>query len=115
MLQKKVEEFMLSLVIIIINITDSELTNNSADSWGGGIFLYSPTNVHITKTVITGNRGNPWGGGIYTELGNVYISESELTHNNADYGAAMYSYSSVSISDSNITNNVAKACVLYIQ
>ena len=96
----------------IINITDSELTNNSADSWGGGIFLYSPTNVHITKTVITGNRGNPWGGGIFTELGNIYISESELTSNNADYGAPTYSYSSVSISDSNITNNVAKAGVL---
>ena len=66
------------------------------------------------KTVINGNKAD-WGGGIHMELGTLNISESELTGNRGDYVAAMYSYSSVSISDTVITNNVAKAGALFIQ
>ncbi|XP_064390022.1 uncharacterized protein LOC135337933 [Halichondria panicea] len=97
----------------IFSIFKCNITNNSAHRWGGGVYYYA-CNAYIVKTVINGNKAD-WGGGINIELGTLNIFESELTGNRGNYGAAMYSYSSVSISDTVITNNVAKAGALFIQ
>lgn len=47
-----------------LNIKDGTLTENSAQNYGGGVFLYDATNVTISGGTLTGNSARRFGGGV---------------------------------------------------
>ena len=96
-----------------VSISNSELTNNSAD-WSGAIYVISGS-VSISNCELTNNSADSAGGAIGVISGNVSISNSELTNNSADWSGAIYVISgSVSISNCELTNNSADHGVIYI-
>ena len=89
-----------------VSISDSELTNNSAGSDGGAIGIYTG-GVSISNSTLSKNKAD-YGGAIRVSLGNVSISYSTLSKNEADYGGAISIFSgTVSISDSTLKKNSA--------
>jgi hypothetical protein len=69
----------------VVNITDSTLSNNVADTSGGGIYNGKGT-INLTNSTLSGNISNGGGGGIFnvTALGIVNVVNSTLISNTAD-------------------------------
>ncbi|NEO85355.1 MAG: CHAT domain-containing protein [Spirulina sp. SIO3F2] len=64
-----------------VDIRDSIISNNTALSFGGGLF-FSNTTVTITNSSITGNSASLNGGGIRVESGgNIPLDNSTVTNN----------------------------------
>ncbi len=84
-------------------LSNSELTNNSADSSGGAINVGASgsLSMHASDSNLTYNSANYDGGAIFVFcLGNVSISNCELKYNSANHSGG-------AISNSELTNNVA--------
>ncbi len=77
-----------------MSISNSELTNNSAD-FGGAIYVDSSGSVSISNSELTNNNADIDSGAIYVGSGSV------LTNNNS--GGAIINSGSVSISNSELT------------
>ncbi|MEO8609209.1 MAG: choice-of-anchor Q domain-containing protein [Chloroflexota bacterium] len=98
-----------------INITNSNISNNTAASYGGGIMNLSLL-LNIDSTTISGNvvtapagaSFNGEGGGILNrQSGNVNLSNSTVSLNNAAVGAGIASDNSMTlINTSTIANNI---------
>ncbi|XP_064397068.1 uncharacterized protein LOC135343947 [Halichondria panicea] len=83
------------------------LANNGANNSGGAIYVSLSSVVSITNSVLTNNSADI-GGTIYISSSSASISNSTLTNNRAGSGGAIGVYSSnVSFSDSMLTNNSA--------
>jgi len=97
-------------------ITNSQITNNNADYYGGGIFSDTNSSLSITNSIISDNEvygsgGAGFGGGFAAINADSVILDSDLmTSNAALYGGAMYSNSvtTLTITNSLISNNEAK-------
>lgn len=72
-----------------ITINGTTISGNSADDDGGGIALYQANdrygNATIINSTISGNISGDDGGGIENE-GNLYIFNSTIVNNDADFG-----------------------------
>ena len=64
---------------VVITITDSELSYNSATRFGGAIYCYS--SLEISASTISYNSADHSGGGISIMTGDVDISSSTISHN----------------------------------
>ncbi|MDZ7723844.1 MAG: choice-of-anchor Q domain-containing protein [candidate division KSB1 bacterium] len=73
---------------------------------GGGI--YNEGNLYVYDTEISGNRALLDGGGIMldTQSGKVEIRECKINNNEADHGAAVYSFVDFSCENSIIRSNI---------
>ncbi len=115
-----------------MSISNSTLTYNRADQWGGAIHVGSGLTVSIFNSELTNNSADYGGGVINVYSGSVSISNSELTYNNgevicvgsanasiinstiannnASYGGVINIFQSALIlKDTNITNNMASS------
>ena len=98
-----------SVVIEGLTITGGSLTAASAD--GAGVHSEA-TNLTLRSTKITGNTtsgsGGSAGGGLYAEYGSVTIESSEISENDARFGAGIaVNNVKVTIVNSTISGNSA--------
>ncbi|MCK5768535.1 MAG: InlB B-repeat-containing protein, partial [Candidatus Atribacteria bacterium] len=87
-------------------ITSSTISNNSADDYGGGIYN-EYGDFTITSSTISTNTADDSGGGIYHENGTAIITSSTISINSAtDFGGGgIYSSDTLTITDSEISGN----------
>ena len=74
-----------------VTMVDDGFYNNTAERHGGAVFLtgeYANDNV-INTTVFDGNKANGHGGAIECNASSLSISNTNFTNNEADYGAAL--------------------------
>jgi parallel beta-helix repeat protein/predicted outer membrane repeat protein len=97
-----------------VELRDSTLDNNSANSLGGAIGATNGSTITIEECTFSGNNAeNTGGGAIFVGNGgfvsNVDINRSAFENNTAIYGGALYfgDYSKASISDTTLSNNIA--------
>lgn len=86
------------------NVTEAEVGGISA---GGGIYGLGQHSIFVNdeNTLITGNISD-YGGGIYTEaLGELTISNGEISYNEANKGAGIFSNDSLTMDGGTITGN----------
>jgi predicted outer membrane repeat protein len=88
-----------------LTIIDSEISDNTAGSSGGGLSLKEMGNVTITNTVISGNTAGSGGGGLYTNsTGDIKIDSSTFDQNTADFdGGGLYATETDSFTMTNST------------
>jgi hypothetical protein len=87
-----------------LNVTNSTMSNNSAD-YGGGIS--NEGMVNLVNSTIAGNFGGTDGGGIYNES-ILNVSNSTISGNSADSGAGISNYefdSQVTVTSSIVAGN----------
>ena len=68
-----------------LNIKDGTLTENSAQNYGGGVFLYDATNVTISGGTLTGNSARRFGGGVYLNTDSAVTQTGGSIENNVAY------------------------------
>ena len=68
-----------------LNIKDGTLTENSAQNYGGGVFLYDATNVTISGGTLTGNSAQRFGGGVYLNTDSAVTQTGGSIENNVAY------------------------------
>lgn len=74
-----------------LNIKDGTLTENSAQNYGGGVFLYDATNVTISGGTLTGNSARRFGGGVYLNTDSAVTQTGGSIENNvAVEGGGVY-------------------------
>ena len=73
-----------------IKISNSEISLNAAEGNGAGILNEGDGIVEITNSLITKNRTGASGGGLYSEGGNVTVTNSTVTKNQAANGGGLY-------------------------
>ncbi len=90
-------------------MTNSTISGNTANLYGGGIFNNSPGTLTLTDSTITGNTTNNtvygYGGGIFN-WGTSTLTNNILTNNNANVGGGIYNWGTWS-SNSTISGNTA--------
>jgi parallel beta-helix repeat protein len=95
-----------------LNVTDSEISNNTADDNGGGIAGDVGNTITITNSLITGNEAaGSDGGGVYTDdNGNVTVTNSTISNNTANYDGGGIHFDddgTLTISDSTVSGNTS--------
>ncbi|MCF7918935.1 MAG: T9SS type A sorting domain-containing protein [Candidatus Cloacimonetes bacterium] len=63
-------------------ITDSRITNNSAEEMGGGIYSNSGYNCNISRVIVSNNSSDGYCGGIFLGNTECIIEDSEIRNNN---------------------------------
>ena len=97
-----------------VKIVNSEITGNTADEVGGGIFNASTLMLRINRTKITGNTAGEFSGGIFNaEETTLKISGSEITGNIAGTagGGILNAGTITEITDTTISGNTPDDCV----
>ncbi|MDL1920884.1 sortase, partial [Chloroflexi bacterium CFX5] len=92
-----------------LTVTNSALSNNSANSSGGGIYNRNGT-LTVTNSTLSGNRaafGD--GGGIYNDNGTLTVTNSTLSGNSAgNGGGGIYNFfGTLTVTNSTISGNSA--------
>jgi CSLREA domain-containing protein len=95
-----------------LTVTDSTISDNTADGDGGGIDNDGEGNLTVTGSTISGNTAGRDGGGIQTDTtpGTVTVSDSTISGNTADGdggGIANNDDGTLTITDSTISGNTA--------
>ena len=67
-----------------LTLTDSTISGNLADSWGGGIETRSGASTNVVNTTISGNRARHDGGGLDNSGGVMTLLNVTVTANVAD-------------------------------
>lgn len=95
-----------------VTIVDTEISSNSADFAGGGIYNLSSGAVTLEGVTIQSNSAlTDSGGGIYNSgdgaLGGVAILNSSLVANNAPFGGGVFNTGDLEIESSLLASNTA--------
>ena len=88
-----------------LNVTNSTLDNNIASNPGGGILNTNSGTVTVTNSTFSNNSAAGNGGGIYNES-TLYVYNSTLSGNRANFGGGVFNNSN---STSNISNSTFSA------
>ncbi len=75
-----------------VDITDSDITGNSASGKGGGLSiantnLQANTKVTLTNTSVTGNTAAGGGGGISVDNARLYTDNAEISNNDGNHAS----------------------------
>ena len=76
-----------------INISNTQIRNNTAQDWGGGLYLYGTSTYNFENVEITGNQVNQHsGGGIYMSIfALANISDVKIAYNSCpESGGGVY-------------------------
>lgn len=91
----------------ILTIADSNIVDNTATSFGGGIFNITGGEITVASSVISDNAATFDGGGIDNTNGNLTIVNSTISGNTSGRGGGIYNGDMLSVTDSLITYNTA--------
>jgi predicted outer membrane repeat protein len=96
-----------------VSITGGEISNNTANAYGGGILIDTNATADIAGGEISNNTANTSGGGIYSNgtlniVGGTIGGDGASDANTATYGGGVYSSGSLTIDDGLISNNTAQ-------
>ena len=90
------------------------ITNNKADSYGGGVHIsYASATFTMKGGSITGNNAyksdyiSTFGGGVCVGNGTFTMTDGSITGNNAAYGGGVYTVNEFKMSGGSITGNNA--------
>ncbi|AVH71327.1 Calx-beta domain-containing protein [Nostoc sp. 'Lobaria pulmonaria (5183) cyanobiont'] len=87
-----------------VTVSNSTFSGNTASTSGGGI--YSTSSVIVTDSSISGNTANSNGGGIYSS--SATVSDSNISGNIANLGGGIYS-TNATVSNSTLSGNTANS------
>ena len=95
-----------------VMITNSIISDSSADSNGSGVFNYLG-NFTIINSTLFGNAAQSNGGGIYNDRGSLMITDSSIIYNyvfiGSSSGSGIFSFGgTVTITNSTINDNIAE-------
>lgn len=91
-----------------LELTNSIISNNTANDDGGGIYGYAYNPMTILGSTISGNQSDDEGGGLYAWEGDVSLSNSTISGNQAYYGGGLYiRHGDTSLVGSTISGNQA--------
>lgn len=91
-----------------LKINNTNLTQNTAAYSGGAIYNYIYSNMNLTKSTLKNNKAI-WGGAIFTYYASTNITNTNLKYNNAKTsGGAIDNTANLSITNSDITGNAAE-------
>ena len=91
-----------------LTVTNSTLTGNAADGYGGGIA--SVGTLTVTNSTLTGNQAGSDGGGIFVDSGTVNVANSTFESNSAESGGGIFVDSgTVSVANSTFESNSAES------
>ena len=94
-----------------LEISDSEISGNTAGTYGGGIVLYKVGDVTIMNSSISGNQSSSEGGGLNgIDVGNVAISDSTIQGNTGMQGGGgvyIFNAGDVTIDSTTFDQNTA--------
>ena len=90
----------------ICDVTNSQLTGNMADSYGGSIA--SAYKLTVKNTTFANNEASKTGGGI-ANSGTIDLEKNTFTGNIATEGGAITTYGASKINYNKFTNNTAKS------
>lgn len=92
-----------------IDITGGTISNNTARLDGGGIYFYGPNDVTIKGGNISGNTAGQSGGGIYCDAdANLTMTSGTVSNNTARFGGGLYVYDNFTMSGGTISDNKAE-------
>jgi predicted outer membrane repeat protein len=89
-----------------VTVNSNTFINNSA-TYGGAIFNAAGSTLNVIESTFTDNIGIFGGGAIYDAEGTSTVTGSTFTNNLAAYGGAIYTYGTVTVSDSTFNGNRA--------
>jgi parallel beta-helix repeat protein len=97
-----------------LSLLRSQVTGNTAENGGGGVYLDDSVAVNVDASAVNGNHATGDGGGAMyfnTIDGDVTISNSQFDRNDGDGGGGAFYFSDIegalTISSSSITGNTA--------
>ena len=98
----------LFLAGVSATLTNITVSDNIADSWGAGVFVYSGSDVTLQEVTIADNTAQS-GGGLFIYGGSVTLIDSVIDGNTADYGGGIYASagSSATLTNTTIAGNTA--------
>ena len=97
-------------------MSGGSITNNTAESYGGGVFLTNSSSSKGSFTMtggsITNNTAESYGGGVYvlgdsSSKGSFTMTGGSITNNTANYGGGLGSYGITDIKGGTISENTA--------
>lgn len=92
-----------------LNLIDSAVTGNTANTFGGGVYSLSTT-VNLTNSTIDNNYSGFVGGGIYHTDSELNLTNSVVTGNGASFafGGVTLRESTVNIVETTVSDNFAQ-------
>jgi len=90
-----------------LTVTNSALSNNSVATTGGGILNYGT--LTVTNSTLSANSAINSGGGIYHNTGTLTVTNSTLSNNSATLGGGIFNTGTLSVASSILTNNSANS------
>ncbi len=90
----------------MLTITNSTASDNSTEGDGGGIYSEYNGTLTVTNSTASGNSAEGDGGGIYS-LCPLTVTNSTISDNSANSGGGIYNNGNLYIADSIISNNSA--------
>ena len=91
---------------VFINNSATNLYNSYLSN-GGAIYYSGDSNLIVNNCNFTNNLAYNDGGAIYCEAASVTLTDSNFTNNSAGYGGAIFNNGSLTINNCNFTNNTA--------
>ena len=98
-----------------VNITDSNLLDNSSTNGSGGAIYQevhdfnNPGTVTLKYSTLFGNSASSNGGAIFNHDGTVTVKYSDLSDNSAAYGGSIYNLATLGLTLSTLWGNSASA------
>lgn len=93
-----------------VEIVNCEILDNNSDNWGGGIFLNSGS-LTLRDCILAGNQGASGGGilfqGYQLKIMNTKIRNNTITNATGSGGGIFLAKGSLTLTDSEIVNNMA--------
>jgi CSLREA domain-containing protein len=88
-----------------LTLSNSTISSNNAPNYGGGIAHFGVM-LTVTNSTFSGNHSNE-GGGLFTgnAAGAAVLSSSPFTGNSASFGGAITTRSTLTLTDSTLSNN----------
>lgn len=93
-----------------LSMSYSTVANNTADLWGGGVFVSASADQTIVNSAFSGNHSYDRGGAVFASTDNLLILNSTIASNSTEAGYAGGIYfrgTSVGIQSSIIASNTA--------
>jgi parallel beta-helix repeat protein len=96
-----------------VSVSNCAITGNTANSYGGGVYVYNSDTATMTNNTITGNTANSYGGGVYVSSDTVTMTNNTIIGNTSTYhgGGGVYVYNSntATMTNNTITGNTANS------